>query len=93
MDQASGQVHEVPMTVRLGLVTLPAELLEKVIALVALSSVKSDGDGLAVLGSVCKTCRKAVLGWLTGTQAREVFQAGTILSPVMAGFFIHKTDG
>jgi hypothetical protein len=76
-----------------GLLILPLELLEKVVTLVALSSIKLEDDGLAALASVCKKCREVVLGWLISTTAGEVFHMGTVLSPVMAGFFVHKPNG
>lgn len=76
-----------------GLVVMPVELLDKVVGWVAVSSVNSEDDGLVALASVCKPCREVVLGWLMKVKASEVFQVGTTLSPLMAGFLVHKPNG
>jgi hypothetical protein len=93
MKRASSSIQQVPMRVPLSLVILPLELLEKVVALVALSSVKLEDDSLIVLASVSKKCHKVVLGWLMTTTAGKAFHIGIVLSPIMAGFFVHKSNG
>lgn len=93
MERPSSSTHQALTSVPVDLVGLPLEVLQEVVTLVALSSAKLEDDGLAALASVSKTYRDVVLGWLKTTMGGEVFHMGTVLSPVMAGFFVHKPNG
>jgi hypothetical protein len=89
----SSGVEQVVLREPSSLIVLPVELLDKIVGWLALSSVELEDDGLVTFASICKRCREAVLGWLATARASEIFQVGTGLNPLMAGFLVHKPNG